>query len=62
MRLLAMELCKDKKATLAAAMVLAFVAAVEQNLISLSVVSESLDFASASVVSHLNDFLKEVER
>lgn len=62
MRLLAIELCKDKNATLAAAMVLAFAAAVEQNLVGLSVVSERLDFASASVVGHLRDFLNEVER
>ncbi|HZD40998.1 MAG TPA: hypothetical protein VE131_09770, partial [Terriglobales bacterium] len=61
MRLLAMELCKDRN-TLAAAMVLAFVAAVEQNLLGFSAVSEKLVFVNTFVVDHIKHFLEKVER
>ena len=66
MRLLAMDLKKDQH-FLTAAMVLAFVAAVEQNLLGFSatfvrkICEGRAVFFNSKVVDHLESFLKKLE-
>ena len=61
MRLLAMELFKENR-MMAAAMVLAFVAAVEQNLLGFSVTTENSGaFLNPYVLEYIESFLKRLE-
>ena len=68
MRLLAIDLCKERDPQLmAAAMVLAFVAAVEQNLLGFSaefvrkICNRQVGFFSAKVVDYVESFVKKLE-